>query len=113
AGRHQVYARNRPVSPNAPGGPGWALNAAFFDYNTAIRVRGFSSDGTIQDGGCCVINCTNGGGAGSYQMYAFHAGGINVLRGDGSVQFLRDSLPPAILAALVSRNGGEANVNVD
>ncbi|MDW8243586.1 MAG: DUF1559 domain-containing protein [Thermogemmata sp.] len=116
AGRHQVYARNRPVTPNSPGNPGWALNAAFFDYNTAIRVQGFgfSASGLpVANAGCCVINCTNDGGAGSYQMYSFHPGGLNILRGDGSVQFLRDSLSPAILAALVSRNGGEANVNVD
>jgi prepilin-type N-terminal cleavage/methylation domain-containing protein len=113
AGRHQVYARNRPVNPSTPGSPGWALNAAFFDYNTAVLVRGYSADGTIQDGGCCVINCTNGGGAGAYQMYSFHTGGMNGLRGDGSVQFFRDTIAAGIVAALVSRNGGEANVNID
>jgi prepilin-type N-terminal cleavage/methylation domain-containing protein len=113
AGRHQVYARNRPVSPSTPGSAGWALNAAFFDYNGAILVRGYSTDGLIRDGGCCAINCTNGGGAANYQMYSFHAGGINALRGDGSVHFIRDSIAAGIVAALVSRNGGEVNVNID
>jgi prepilin-type processing-associated H-X9-DG protein len=106
AGRHQVYARNRLTSA-------WALNASYFDYNATIQVRGFSNDGLVPDGGCCVINCTNGGGAAAYQMYSFHTGGMNALRGDGSVQFIRDSVAPAIVAALVSRNGQEVNVNID
>jgi prepilin-type N-terminal cleavage/methylation domain-containing protein len=114
AGRHQIYVRGgEMVMPGTPGSPGWALNCAFFDYNVAIRVRGFSNDGYIQDGGCCVINCTNGGGAGSYQMYSFHPGGINGLRGDGSVHFIRESIAPAVVAALVSRNGREPDVNID
>jgi prepilin-type N-terminal cleavage/methylation domain-containing protein/prepilin-type processing-associated H-X9-DG protein len=109
AGRHQVYAKGRAVSPNAPGQVGWTLNAAFFDHNTTIQVRGFSNDGLTVDGGCCVVNCTNG-----YttpftqgQLYGFHSGGLNVLRADGSVQFLRDSTDPAVVGALVSRNGNE------
>lgn len=106
AGRHAVYARNRPTG-------GWALNAAFFDYNVAILVRGYSNDGLIRDGGCCAINCSNDGGAANYQMYSFHSGGLNALRGDGSVHFLRDSIAAGIVAALVSRNGGEVNVNTD
>jgi prepilin-type N-terminal cleavage/methylation domain-containing protein/prepilin-type processing-associated H-X9-DG protein len=112
AGRHQIFAKGKPVSPNTPGTDGWALNAGYFDYNVAIRVRGFDNTGLIRDGGCCVVNCTNGpgsltGGAGSYQLYGFHSSGLNVLRGDGSVQFLRDSTAPGVVGALVSRNGGE------
>jgi prepilin-type N-terminal cleavage/methylation domain-containing protein/prepilin-type processing-associated H-X9-DG protein len=101
-GRHQVYARGKPVADNAPGRPGWTLNAAWADYNTAIRVRGFSADGTRVDGGCCVVNCNN-----VNQIYAFHAGGANALRGDGSVQFLSDSVAPGVLGALLTRAGGE------
>lgn len=108
-GRHQVYARGKAVSPNAPGDIGWTLNAGFFDYNTTIQVRGFSSDGLIVDGGCCSINCTNGRSSPftQGQLYSFHLGGTNGLRGDGSVQFLSDSIAPGILGALISRNGGE------
>lgn len=102
AGRHQVYAQRVPVSPNAPGQAGWALNAAVPDYNTAIFVRGFNPAGTSVDGGCCVINCSN-----LNQMYSFHTSGVMTLRGDGSVQFLRDSTAPGVVAALVSRAGGE------
>jgi prepilin-type N-terminal cleavage/methylation domain-containing protein/prepilin-type processing-associated H-X9-DG protein len=107
AGRHQIYAKGKPVTPNTPGTVGWALNAGFFDNNGAILVRGFSNDGLSRDGGCCVVNCTNGGGTAQYGIYAFHSGGANVLRGDGSVQFLRESTAPGVVAAMVSRNGGE------
>ncbi len=107
AGRHQLYAKGTPVSPNAPGQAGWALNAGWSDYNTAIRVRGFSNTGTVPDGGCCVVNCTNGGGAGAYQIYGFHTGGVNTLRADGSVQFLQENVAPGVLGALVTRAGGE------
>ena len=70
-------ARGKPVQPNGPGQVGWTLNAAWADYNTTIRMRGFSSDGLTQDGGCCVVNCNN-----VNQMYSFHTSGVNTLRGD-------------------------------
>src|SRR5437868_11286227 len=59
AGRQQVYARRVPVSPNQPGQAGWTLNAAWADYNTAVTVDGFDGSGTVKNGGCCVINCSN------------------------------------------------------
>lgn len=103
AGRHQVYAMGRAITPSTPGSSGWTLNAAWPDYNTAIRLRGFDATGTIQDGGCCIINCNN-----VNQIYSFHSGGAMTLRGDGSVQFLRSSTAAGLVAALVSRAGGEA-----
>lgn len=108
AGRHQVYFKGRqPRMPNAPGQIGWALNVGYFDYNAAMRVRGFSGDGLTPDGGCCVINCSNSGGTATQQLYSFHPGGAMTLRGDGSVHFLADSTAPGIVAAMVSRAGGE------
>lgn len=107
AGRHQVYARRTPVQPNTPGGPGWALNAGFFDTNNTSLLRGYDNTGTIRDGGCCVVNCSNFAGANQTQLYSFHTGGINALRGDGSVFFLRDSTAPAMVGAMVTRTGGE------
>jgi prepilin-type N-terminal cleavage/methylation domain-containing protein len=111
AGRHQVYSRGRKrVTPNAPGQAGWTLNAAFSDHNTVIQVRGFSNDGLTVDGGCCAINCTNG-----YtipftqgQLYAFHPGGVMLVRADGSVSFLSETTSMPVLAALVTRNGDES-----
>jgi len=102
AGRHQVYAKGVAVQPNAAGSAGWTLNAAWSDYNAAIRVRGFDGTGTVQDGGCCVVNCNN-----VSQIYSFHTGGANVVRADASVQFLSEAVPPGVLGALVTRSGGE------
>ena len=36
-----------------------------------------------------------------------HAGGVNLLLGDGSVRFVRDSVAPATWMALGTRAGGE------
>lgn len=112
AGRHQVYQRGTAVAPNTPGTAGWSLNAAFADPNTAIMVRGFSYNGVTQDGGCCAVNCTNGGGAGAYQMYSFHTGGVSTLRADGAVRFQNQSTNSAVIGALISRAGNEV-VNAD
>jgi prepilin-type N-terminal cleavage/methylation domain-containing protein len=112
AGRQQVWARRTPFMPNAPCTStfasdgtlicGWTLNSAWGDYNTAIVVRGFSSNGMVRDGGCCAVNCNN-----VSQFFGFHTGGCNTVRGDGSVQFLSESIAPGVLAALVTRAGGE------
>jgi len=109
AGRHQNYIAGHipytapPPTPNYWEGPnGWMLNAALADYNTAIRVWGFSSDGKIRGGGCSCINVNN-----AFQFYSFHPGGVNTVRGDGSVQFMQETIDPGILAALVTRAGGE------
>jgi prepilin-type processing-associated H-X9-DG protein len=91
-----------PVSPAGPGQAGWTLNAAWADYNTYILVTGLDNTGTVANGGCCVINCNN-----TNQIYGFHTGGANVLRADGSAHFMSDSTAPGIVAAMVSRNGGE------
>jgi prepilin-type processing-associated H-X9-DG protein len=56
----------------------------------------------VRDGGCCVINCNN-----AWQFYSFHTGGVNALRADGSVSLLAEGLAPAVLAAMVTRAGGE------
>lgn len=46
------------------------------------------------------------------EMFSFHTGGINVALGDGSVRFLRDSLDPLVVKAMVTATGGE-NVTFD
>ena len=49
-----------------------------------------------------MINCTS-----NNEIYSFHPGGANALFADGSVHFLKDSLSVPIVAALVTRAGGE------
>ncbi len=52
--------------------------------------------------GCEFVNVTN-----FNSPYSFHTGGVNALRCDGSVAFLRSSVAPPALFAFVTRNGGE------
>jgi hypothetical protein len=112
AGRHQVYSKGyKPVLPNQPGQPGWSLNVAAFDYNAAIRVSGFDSTGTIDNGGCCVVNCRNVRSTAASQFYAFHPGGCMVVRADGSVQFLAETTAATIVAAYVTRASNEVISN--
>ncbi|MGE4195984.1 MAG: DUF1559 domain-containing protein [Phycisphaerales bacterium] len=41
------------------------------------------------------------------ELFAFHPGGVNILMGDGSVRFLKDTVALQTLRALVTRAGGE------
>jgi hypothetical protein len=115
AGLHQVYLKgNKKVMPNTPGppqDPGWSLNAAYFDYNSAIRVRATTTDGTVAgtlpDVGCSTVNVINTWGASNGQFYSFHPGVAGSLRADGSVQFVSETISVLSMAAMVTRSFGE------
>jgi prepilin-type N-terminal cleavage/methylation domain-containing protein/prepilin-type processing-associated H-X9-DG protein len=82
-------------------GQGWA------DSEGPFSLDGASADGNTEGcgpaNGCIhVINKKN-----DNEPYGFHTGGINVLFGDGHVQFVRDSNPLATMAALSTRAAGE------
>src|SRR5262245_33761767 len=99
AGRLQLYrVGKKAVDPNVPLVPG----GAWPDYNSQVKVTGSRPDGTGLGQGDCGINCTNEG-----ELYGFHPGGVTTLRADGSVFFLKAQTPPGVLAALISRAGGE------
>ena len=49
-----------------------------------------------------AINGTNDG-----EPYSLHPGGLNLLRGDGSVAFIRREISVGVVAALITRNNGE------
>jgi len=70
----------------------------------ASQLYGSTHDGTISPGPR-GINCSN-----DYGLYAFHAGGANVLFADGSVGLLRENIEIRILAGLITRAGGEADL---
>ena len=76
------------------GGP-WA------SYFNLVQVWGSTQDGSHRPGPC-ALNCTNWG-----EIYSFHSGGANTLFADGSVHFLSNGLSLRVLAALVTREGGE------
>jgi prepilin-type processing-associated H-X9-DG protein len=66
-------------------------------------------------GGCKnVVNAINTPSIATFMdmaMSSHHVGGANFLLGDGSVRFIRDSIPLATYRALASCNGGETLVN--
>jgi prepilin-type N-terminal cleavage/methylation domain-containing protein/prepilin-type processing-associated H-X9-DG protein len=74
------------------------------DSDNRITVTGTDATGTTSFGtGTCVMNCNNLQG----DIYSFHTGGANVCFADGSVRFLRDSIPITTLIAMVTKAGGE------
>jgi prepilin-type N-terminal cleavage/methylation domain-containing protein/prepilin-type processing-associated H-X9-DG protein len=56
----------------------------------------------------CAMNCTN-----DREVYSFHPGGANAVFADGSVHFLNADINIRILAALVTRAGGEIVSDAD
>ncbi len=123
AGRPDVYRKRKlflqatPTNNRVNGG-GWCRPAS--DLNI---LRGASADGATIPGPV-AINATNGEILGSYphpyyntdgtgQIYSFHAGGANALYADGSVKFISSSVPIRVIAAVVTRNGAEVNVQTN
>jgi prepilin-type N-terminal cleavage/methylation domain-containing protein/prepilin-type processing-associated H-X9-DG protein len=81
-------------------GPIWA------DSDNRLTVTGTSTDGTTSFGtGPCAMNCNNLQG----DIYSFHSGGANIGFADGSVRFVAQSIPITVLAAMVTKAGGEVN----
>jgi prepilin-type N-terminal cleavage/methylation domain-containing protein/prepilin-type processing-associated H-X9-DG protein len=101
AGRPKRWQMGKFV-PNAysQGGP-WASGP------NSIQVKGLDPQ-TGAGPGPCAISCTN-----LREVYSFHSAGANGLLADGSVRFLSDSTTIRVLAALVTRSGGEAVSGAD
>lgn len=119
AGRPDLYRNGKKVSAatgtNRVNGGGWCRPAS-----ELFLLRGSSADG-LTFPGSSAINATNGEVLGTYphpfyntdgtgHIYGFHTGGVNALYGDGSVRFLKSSTGIAVLAATVTRNGGETTI---
>ena len=117
AGRPCVYRRGRKVIGSVPehrvNAGGWARPAS------DVTLNGSTADGSVFPGQT-VINAANGEDVfgqsfphpyyvteGTGALFSFHTGGINVLLGDGSVRFVKDSVSLPTFAALVTRSGGE------
>ncbi len=98
SGRPHTYITGGiDVSPSPPNdyGGGWA------DWDNPNQMHGNSADGKTSPGPC-AINCSNNGG-----MYSFHIGGANVAFADGSVRYLQAQVSMTIVAALITKDGGE------
>ena len=71
------------------------------DPFTFAHLDGSTPDG-IRGDGICLVNCTS-----NNEIYSFHPGGANMLFADGSVHFIKESINPLTIIALISRAGGE------
>jgi prepilin-type processing-associated H-X9-DG protein len=123
AGRPELWRAGRPVPlasldpanaryPIEDAAGGDMPGGAWAEQQNAFFLDGATPDGRLKPGPCAV-NCTNnfcGLPMRNYddgEIYAFHAGGANILMTDGSVRFLRANIDIRILARLVTRAGGE------
>jgi prepilin-type N-terminal cleavage/methylation domain-containing protein/prepilin-type processing-associated H-X9-DG protein len=97
AGRAQLWQAGRaiPGANQAVNGGPWA------GYHSGVILTGAQPDGTSRPGPC-ALNCTN-----DHEVYSFHPAGANAVFADGHVQFLRAGMSIRVLAALVTRAGGE------
>ena len=102
AGRPKLWQAGS-ASPNQrviSGGP-WA------GFETGITLQGSTIDGASRPGPC-ALNCTN-----DHEVYSFHPGGANVVFADGSIHFLQAGMNLRVMAALITRAGGEIVAHSD
>ena len=95
AGRPMLWQAGRAGPDQAVQGGPWA------GFNSGITLKGSTLDGSSRPGPC-ALNCTN-----DHEVYSFHTGGANAVFADGSVHFLKAGMSIQVLAALITRAGGE------
>jgi len=101
AGRPLLYHAGKLV----PGG--YAAGGPWADEFGPFYLNGSSADGAVTPGSC-AMNCTN-----DREIYSFHSQGANALFADGSVQFIKNYITIRVLAALITRSGGEVVSSAD
>jgi prepilin-type N-terminal cleavage/methylation domain-containing protein/prepilin-type processing-associated H-X9-DG protein len=100
AGRPHLYRTGGRKDPTATA-PGEGAAGGWADYDTGYTLHGFTQDGRAFPGPC-FSSCTN-----NNEDYSFHPGGGNYLFGDGSVRFIKNTLPIRIYVRLLTRDSGE------
>jgi prepilin-type N-terminal cleavage/methylation domain-containing protein/prepilin-type processing-associated H-X9-DG protein len=106
----------RPILGQGPAGlsvPAYRRFWRWAEPDSAFGVSGTPNNKSRPDHepnawtetGPFVAQGTNAGN--NDEIFSFHPGGANVLMGDGSVRFLKDSVSPVTLRALVTCAGGE------
>jgi prepilin-type N-terminal cleavage/methylation domain-containing protein/prepilin-type processing-associated H-X9-DG protein len=92
AGRPQLWHRGRRVVGTLIAGGPWAARNLIWGVRTEEDPPPWP----------CAMNCTN-----DREVYSFHPAGANAVFADGSVHFLNAAMSIRILAALITRAGGE------
>jgi prepilin-type processing-associated H-X9-DG protein len=102
AGGPLVYTNGKVGTANTSNTQMWAdhRNHNYLDgCDPATGNAVFSTPNTTRTK---AVNCSNDG-----EIYAFHTGGANYMRADGSVSFMKDNITLGLLAAIITRSGGE------
>jgi prepilin-type N-terminal cleavage/methylation domain-containing protein/prepilin-type processing-associated H-X9-DG protein len=84
------------INPVSGGGGAWA------DPFTFAHLNGSTPDGIRGGARTCIMNCTS-----NNEIYSFHPGGANMLFADGSVHFIKETVNPLVIIALITRAAGE------
>jgi len=124
AGRPNLWVSGKMVTSNADATARGGANAASWIYhmgNNFIGNTGVWAD-TANDewvagvlpnevplavgnnGGPCVVNCSNAQGTG---MYAFHTGGGHALMADGTVRFISANIDTLVFATAITKGSGD------
>jgi prepilin-type N-terminal cleavage/methylation domain-containing protein/prepilin-type processing-associated H-X9-DG protein len=94
----------QPLAPAAS--PDQYVRGAWADQNGVVTMRAYANTATVgqvnPNAGCNIINVTN-----HMAPYSMHTGGVNTLKCDGSVSFIRSSVSGPVMIAFVTRAGGE------
>jgi prepilin-type N-terminal cleavage/methylation domain-containing protein/prepilin-type processing-associated H-X9-DG protein len=101
AGRPRQWRAGHPGPDQIVIGGPWAA------FNSGIMLQGATPNGATRPGPC-AINCTN-----EREVYSFHPGGANAVFADGSGRFLQAGMSLRVLAALITRAGGEGISTTD
>jgi len=101
---------------NASGPHGWQMGAggntqppAYTDrpFNTTTIRYQINFQGNWSNGGCCnPANGVSDNMGGNIPLNSAHTGGVNVVRGDATVGFLRNSIPLQTLMQYATRDDG-------
>jgi prepilin-type N-terminal cleavage/methylation domain-containing protein/prepilin-type processing-associated H-X9-DG protein len=92
AGRPQLWHNGKLVPDTLISGGAWAGRNLIWGRPLDVEPPPWP----------CAINCSN-----HREIYSFHPGGANAVFADSSVHFLKADMSIRILAALVTRAGGE------
>jgi prepilin-type N-terminal cleavage/methylation domain-containing protein/prepilin-type processing-associated H-X9-DG protein len=107
AGRPQLWVRGKFINTNH-------AQSQWTNHEGGLAVvEGLSMDGLIL-GGPCALNCANmydpdypTGTNPNEEIYSFHSAGANVVFADGSVRLVASNTPISVVAAMITRDGGE------
>lgn len=109
AGRQGNWYRGKLIAPDG-GAVAINENSSWVDWNTSRHIRALAgtwqpglSGGPNDQGGSQIINVYN-----FDNPYSFHSGGVQAVRGDGSVAFIAQGTDIVNFYALATRNDGLA-----